>query len=80
MEHPGQHGGQTGYVGRVILPLGTCDEGGDWWTNQINLSTRLTEFNEYLVEWLDKDLVFRLNGKGQWVQITNKELYQLIEG
>ena len=30
-----------------ILPLGTCDEGGDWWTNQINLSTRLTDFNEY---------------------------------
>ena len=30
---------------------------------------------------IDSDgMIFRLNGKGQWVQITNKELYQLIEG
>ena len=63
MEHHGMHGGQTGYVGRSILPLGTCDDGGDWWTNQVNLFSNLTEYNEYSVEWLDNDLVFRLNGK-----------------
>ena len=76
MEHHGQHGGQTGYVGRSILPLGTCDEGGDWWTNQINLSTLLTDFNEYSVEWLHKDLVFRLNGKevGRNIGIAEKLL------
>ena len=62
MEHHGQHGGQTGYVGRSILPLGTCDDGGDWWTNQVNLSSKLTEYNEYSVEWTENDLVFRLNG------------------
>ena len=62
MEHHGQHGGQTGYVGRSILPLGTCDDGGDWWTNQVNLSSKLTEYNEYSVEWIENDLVFRLNG------------------
>ena len=76
MEHHGQHGGQTGYVGRSILPLGTCDEGGDWWTNQINLSTLLTDFKEYSVEWLHKDLVFRLNGKevGRNIGIAEKLL------
>ena len=63
MEHHGTHGGQTGYVGRSILPLGKCDDGGDWWTNQVNLLSNLTEYNEYSVEWLDSDLVFRLNGK-----------------
>ena len=61
MEHHGQHGGQTGYVGRSILPLGTCEDGGDWWTNQVNLTSSLTEFNEYSVEWNDEDLVFKLN-------------------
>ncbi|OUX32709.1 MAG: hypothetical protein CBE24_02960 [bacterium TMED264] len=62
MEHHSQHGGQTGYVGRSILPLGTCDDGGDLWTNKINLSSKLTEYNEYSVECLENDLVFRLNG------------------
>ena len=76
MEHHGQYGGQTGCVGRSILPLGTCGEGGDWWTNQINLSTRLTDFNEYLLEWLDKDPIFRLNGKevGRNIGIAEKLL------
>ena len=36
MKHHGTQGGQTGYVGSNILPLGTCDDGEDWWTNQVN--------------------------------------------
>ncbi len=76
MEHHGQHGGQSGYVGRSILPLGNCDDGGDWWTNQVNSSSNLTEYNEYSVEWLDSDLVFRLNGieVGRNVGIAEKLL------
>ena len=76
MEHHGTHGGQTGYVGRSILPLGTCDDGGDWWTNQVNLSSNLTDYNEYSVEWLGHDLVFRLNNKevGRNVGIAGKLL------
>lgn len=76
MEHHGTHGGQTGYVGRSILPLGTCDDGGDWWTNQVNLLSNLTEYNEYSVEWLGNDLVFRLNGKevGRNIGIAGKLL------
>lgn len=76
MEHHGQHGGQSGYVGRSILPLGTCDDGGDWWTNQVNSSSNLTEYNEYSVEWLGSDLVFRLNGieVGRNVGIAEKLL------
>ena len=62
MEHHGHYGKQSGYVGRSILPLGTCDDGGDWWTNQVNLSSHLTEYHEYSVEWLGNDLVFRLDG------------------
>ena len=76
MEHHGQHGGQSGYVGRSILPLGTCDDGGDWWTNQLNLSSGLTEYHEYSVEWLGNDLVFRLDGieVGRNVGIADKLL------
>ena len=76
MEHHGQHGGQSGYVGRSILPLGTCNDGGDWWTNQVNSSSNLTEYNEYSVEWLGSDLVFRLNGieVGRNVGIAEKLL------
>ena len=76
MEHHGTHGGQTGYVGRSILPLGTCDDGGDWWTNQVSLLSNLTEYNEYSVEWLGNDLVFRLNGKevGRNIGIAGKLL------
>jgi len=76
MEHHGEHGGQSGYVGRSILPIGTCDDGGDWWTNQVNLSSKLIEFNEYSVEWMGDDLVFRLNGNevGRNVGIAKKLL------
>ena len=76
MEHHGTHGGHTGYVGRSILPIGTCDDGGDWWTNQVNLLSNLSEYNEYSVEWLGNDLVFRLNGKevGRNIGIAGKLL------
>ena len=76
MEHHGEHGGQSGYVGRSILPIGSCDDGGDWWTNQVNLSSKLVEFNEYSVEWMGDDLVFRLNGieVGRNVGIAGKLL------
>jgi hypothetical protein len=52
------------------------DDGGDWWTNQVNLLSKLTEYNEYSVEWLGNDLVFRLNGKevGRNVNIAEKLL------
>ena len=48
MGHHGTHGGQIGYVGRSILPLGTCDNGGDWRTNQVNLLSNLIEYMSLL--------------------------------
>ncbi|MAJ43781.1 MAG: glycosyl hydrolase [Candidatus Marinimicrobia bacterium] len=76
MEHHGEHGGQSGYVGRSILPLGDCDDGGDWWTNQVNLSSKLTDYNQYSVEWMGNDLVYKLNGieVGRNVGIADKLL------
>lgn len=55
-------GGPDHYAARAINSLGHCD-GGDWQSNMLVHQARLSEFHEYSVEWLDKDLVFRLDGK-----------------
>jgi beta-glucanase (GH16 family) len=60
-EHHGS-GDKNHYVARIIKNLGHCD-GGDWETYQAVLEANLDQFNEYSVEWLGGDLVFRLNGE-----------------
>ena len=42
----------------------------------MNLLSNLNEYNEYSVEWLDNDLVFRLNGKevGRNIGVAGKLL------
>jgi beta-glucanase (GH16 family) len=60
-EHHGA-GGAGHYVARIIKNLDHCG-GGDWQTYQNVLETDLDEYHEYSVEWLDGDLVFRLDGK-----------------
>ena len=76
MEHHGEHGGKKGYVARSILPLGDCESGGDWWTNQVNLSANLEQYNEYSVEWKGNVLIYGLNGNevGKNKGIANKLL------
>lgn len=54
-------GGPDHYAARVIENLGYCD-GGDWQGQMLVQEATLAEFHEYSVEWLEKDIVFRLDG------------------
>jgi beta-glucanase (GH16 family) len=59
-----EHYGSNGvghYAARMIIHPGHCGE-GDWETLQKVLDADLGEFHEYSVEWLENDLVFRLDG------------------
>lgn len=55
-------GGADHYAARAIDNLGYCG-GGDWQSLMLVKSARLGEYNEYSVEWLGDDLVYRLNGE-----------------
>ena len=44
----------------AIKSLGECDK-GDWWSLRGSVTTTLTEFREYSVEWEGNDLVYRLD-------------------
>lgn len=59
-EHHGS-GGADHYVSRMIKNLGYCG-GGDWKSLMKIIDTNLDEYHEYSVEWLDGDLVYRLDG------------------
>jgi beta-glucanase (GH16 family) len=54
-------GGPDHYALRIIENQGNCD-GGDWQTHLQVVAAALSEYHEYSVEWLDNDLVFRLDG------------------
>jgi len=56
------NGGPDHYAARAINNLGHCD-GGDWQSHMLVREANLSAFHEYSVEWLDKDLVFRLDGE-----------------
>lgn len=55
-------GGPDHYAARAINSLGQCG-GGDWQSHMLVHEASLSEFHEYSVEWLDHDLVFRLDGE-----------------
>lgn len=60
-EHHGDHH-KDHFTTGAIKNLGECDK-GDWWSLRTNVTTNLTEYHEYSVEWEGSDLVFRLDGK-----------------
>jgi beta-glucanase (GH16 family) len=60
-EHHGDHMKDAFTTGRIVS-LGDCDK-GDWWSQRINVESRLSDFHEYSVEWRDLDLVYRLDGE-----------------
>lgn len=62
-------GGSDHYAARVIKSLGHCG-GGDWQGHMLVQQATLAEFHEYSVEWVDQDIVFRLDGT---------EVYRLLE-
>lgn len=59
-EHHG-NGPENHFTARIIKNLGHCD-GGDWKSLMLGIEATLDEFHEYSVEWLDQDLVFRVDG------------------
>jgi beta-glucanase (GH16 family) len=54
-------GGPDHYAARAIKSMGYCG-GGDWQALMLVQATRLDEFHEYSVEWVDQHLIFRLDG------------------
>ena len=54
-------GGSDHYAARAIKSLGYCG-GGDWQALMLVKEARLDEFHEYSVEWVGKELLFRLDG------------------
>jgi beta-glucanase (GH16 family) len=60
-------GGPNHFAARVIKSLGYCD-GGDWQAEMAVEYAELSEFNEFSVEWLENDIIFRVN---------EKEIYRL---
>lgn len=59
-EHYGSNGAGH-YAARIIKSLGHCGE-GDWETYMKVIDANLDEYHEYSVEWLEDDLIFRLDG------------------
>ena len=60
-EHHGDHQADH-YTTGAIKSLGECDK-GDWWSIRAGVDAVLTEYHEYSVEWENRDLVYRLDGK-----------------
>ena len=54
-------GGPNHFAARKIKHQGDCS-GGDWESQMTVVERDLTAYHEYGVEWLDDDLVFRVNG------------------
>lgn len=54
-------GGPNHFAARAIKSLGYCG-GGDWQALMLVKEAKLDEYQEYSVEWVGKDLIFRLNG------------------
>ena len=59
-EHHG-NGGKDHYVSRMIKSLGYCD-GGDWESKMKVIDASLDEYHEYSVEWVENNLVYRIDG------------------
>ncbi|MEE4204491.1 MAG: family 16 glycosylhydrolase [Halieaceae bacterium] len=55
-------GGPDHYAARIIANGGACGA-GDWQSNMLVQEATLAEYHEYSVEWLDDQLIFRLDGE-----------------
>ena len=55
-------GGPDHYAARAIKNLGHCG-GGDWQALMLVKETTLDKYHEYSVEWVGKNLIFRLDGE-----------------
>ncbi len=53
-------GGPDHYAARAIESTGECG-GGDWQSAMLVQEATLAKFHEYSVEWLDNDIIFRLD-------------------
>jgi len=54
-------GGPDHYAARAIKSLGYCD-GGDWQSMMLVQEASLDQYHEYSVEWVDENILFRLDG------------------
>ena len=55
-------GGADHYAARIIANGGECGA-GDWQSRMLVQAATLAEYHDYSVEWLDGDIVFRLDGE-----------------
>lgn len=55
-------GGPNHYAARIIENQGYCG-GGDWQGAMLVQQASLADYHEYSVEWLGKDIIFRLDGR-----------------
>lgn len=53
-------GGPDHYAARAIKSNGECG-GGDWQALMLVQAAKLSEYHEYSVEWVGKDVIFRLD-------------------
>lgn len=54
--------------------MGDCDK-GDWWSLRSGITTTLSDFHDYSVEWENSDLVYRLDGKEVYRNIGEGDKY-----
>jgi beta-glucanase (GH16 family) len=72
-EHYGA-GGANHYTARAIKSLEACDK-GDWESLMKVIEADLNEYHTYSVEWLDGDLVYRLDDEEVYRNVGLAALY-----
>ena len=72
-EHHGDYE-KDHYTTGAIKNLGDCDK-GDWWSLRSGITTSLSDFHDYSVEWENSDLVYRLDGKEVYRNIGEGDKY-----
>ena len=72
-EHHGDHQ-KNEFTTGAIKSLGECDQ-GDWWSHRSGVTTTLSDFHDYSVEWENSDLVYRLDGKEVYRNIGEGDKY-----
>lgn len=72
-EHHGDYDADKFTTG-AIKSLGECDK-GDWWSLRTDIKMDITQYHEYSVEWLDNDLVYRVDGKEVYRNVNEGNKY-----
>ena len=72
-EHHGDYE-KDHYTTGAIKNFGDCDK-GDWWSLRSGVTTTLSDFHDYSVEWENSDLVYRLDGKEVYRNIGEGDKY-----